>query len=203
MAISLNSDDCNRIVSKLQAEDLTGLGELYDHLNQSIYGKCFFILKNEDAAHDAVHDIFLKVLKQIHQLKDPIKIVGWVNRLCYNHCMDIHRQSSKDRKNEDLQYKSDAEELIVQFDEINKDEKLRVHLSTLINELKEIDRTVILLHYWEGYTIHEIAEELSLSDSAVKMKLKRTRESLHSKLESIGIKSTEPLILVAIILSIK
>jgi RNA polymerase sigma-70 factor (ECF subfamily) len=43
-------------------------------------------------------------------------------------------------------------------------------------------REVIVLHYLEGYGIKEIAAALSLSESAVKMRLTRGRELLKSEL---------------------
>lgn len=44
-------------------------------------------------------------------------------------------------------------------------------------------KTVILLYYIVGYKISEIAQTLELSESAVKMRLKRGRELLRIELE--------------------
>ena len=55
----------------------------------------------------------------------------------------------------------------------------------VLEELAALDpgyRTVIYLHYMEGYKIVEIAEMLKLSPSAVKMRLSRGREMLKTSL---------------------
>ena len=45
------------------------------------------------------------------------------------------------------------------------------------------DRAVIHLHYYEGYTLEEIAGFLHISPSAVSMRLHRARKLLRSSLE--------------------
>ena len=50
-------------------------------------------------------------------------------------------------------------------------------------ELPKAYRTAIHLHYYEGYSVAEVAQLLRLSPSAVKMRLKRGRERLKLELE--------------------
>ena len=49
--------------------------------------------------------------------------------------------------------------------------------------LPEKLRTVIHLHYYEGYSVREIAEVLGVTVSAVKMRMKRGRDALRERLE--------------------
>ena len=49
--------------------------------------------------------------------------------------------------------------------------------------LPEKFRTVIHLHYYEGYTVEELAQLLGVSVSAVKMRLKRGREAQRREME--------------------
>ena len=53
----------------------------------------------------------------------------------------------------------------------------------LLNRLNVNYRTVIYLHYYEGYNVAEIAEMLKISESNVKARLKRGRDKLKSILE--------------------
>ena len=50
-------------------------------------------------------------------------------------------------------------------------------------ELPQNYRSVITLHYLEGFSVAEIAAAMHLSESAVKMRLARGREQLKPKLE--------------------
>ena len=56
-------------------------------------------------------------------------------------------------------------------------------LLDVLNRLNVNYRTVIYLHYYEGYSVAEIAEMLKISESNVKARLKRGRDKLKSILE--------------------
>lgn len=182
--MEINSEKISDLIARIKTDDLSAFGELYDVFSKQIYGKCLFVLKDSDLAHDATHDTFLKVLAKINQLQDSTKFIGWMNRLCYNVCMDIFRELTKESEQNQI-FVSEIEEMIHDLDSIYKSDKLKIHLRQLISELKEIDRLVITMYYWDEMSVREIANELALSESAIKMKLKRTRESLHHKLDYI------------------
>ncbi len=61
-------------------------------------------------------------------------------------------------------------------------------------------KTVLMLHYFEGYSVSEIAQILKISNSAVKKRLQRGREALKIALtdgKSLGfttVQSNDPLI---------
>ena len=57
------------------------------------------------------------------------------------------------------------------------------HLYDALQKLPGKYRGVVILHYLEGYSVAEIAKILQLSESAVKMRLKRGREFLKEELE--------------------
>ena len=49
-----------------------------------------------------------------------------------------------------------------------------------------MERLILVMHYWEGYTVQEIAENLDLGLSAVKMKLVRSRDKMKQSLLDKG-----------------
>ena len=48
-------------------------------------------------------------------------------------------------------------------------------------------KTVLILHYFEGYSVKETGEILGLSESAVKKRLQRARDALKLELKSCQI----------------
>lgn len=56
-------------------------------------------------------------------------------------------------------------------------------LAEAVVALPEKYKAVVHLHYYEGYSVAETAEILKLSQSAVKMRLKRGRELLRMEME--------------------
>ena len=56
-------------------------------------------------------------------------------------------------------------------------------MADAIEKLPEKIKTVIILHYLEGFSVEETAKMLKLSSSAVKMRLSRGRDALKKLLE--------------------
>lgn len=178
----------NELILRLKNQDVKALGELFDLLGTSIFNRCMFILKDRMLADDATQDIFLKAFTRIKTLKDQTKLESWVNTICYNHCMDLLRQKKYYSDNEPSEIHDFEENSILEdIDLLQKEAKIQESLQELLSELKEIDRLVIVMHYWEGRTLSEISEELNIGLSAVKMKLVRLRDRLKSGLQQHGI----------------
>jgi RNA polymerase sigma-70 factor (ECF subfamily) len=177
------------IVERLKNDDIHALGELYDLLSKKVYNRCLFILKDQMAAEDATHDIFLKGFQRVKTLTDASKIEGWLNTMAYNHCMDILRKKQKLKVSVINEESTEIDsELLFDLEKYSEDEAIQLKLKELISELKEVDRLVLLLFYWEGKTVREISDDLGLSQSAVKMKLVRVRDSLKVNLNNSSVK---------------
>ena len=55
------------------------------------------------------------------------------------------------------------------------------YLSKVLDELKADERSLILQKYQDNISISELAHFYGISESAVKMKLKRTRDKMRAK----------------------
>lgn len=183
----MEKDISAALVTRLQNEDTNALGELYELIGKKIYNRCLFILKDSDLANDALHDVFLKVFGRIKSIKDNTKLEAWTNTICYNHCMDFFRDKLKEKEsNLSSEIHEYSENLILTIEAYKHSEDLNANLKSALNDLKEIDRLILVMHYWEGQSISEIADALDLGESAVKMKLSRSREKLKTNLKNNG-----------------
>ena len=66
-----------------------------------------------------------------------------------------------------------------QFGKIDEEEQIMAAVNQLPPDFKEI----VLLHYYQGYGINEIAEMLSLPEGTVSSRLSRSRKRLESLLK--------------------
>lgn len=171
-------EEVERLIHKIQDNDLNAFGELYELYSNKIYKRCCFVLKDNMLAEDAVHDVFIKMLGKINDLQEARTFEAWFNRLVYNHCIDILRKQNKadleDWKEED----DPTENLAIVIENLAANEELTAKLRTQLDALNELDRTILSLFYWEGYSVKEIAEMLKITESAVKMRMKRTRDNM-------------------------
>lgn len=125
----------------------------------------FLYLKNTADAEDAVQDVFLSLWERQPQFETEAARKAWLYKATLNRCRDRLRSGWHRRRaelTEDLSY-------------------LPPEQSELMDALLRLGdkyRIPLHLHYYEGYTIREIAALLRLSPSAVGSRLSRGREQL-------------------------
>ncbi len=133
-----------------------------------LYKICIVMLCNEQDAQDAVQDTFCRYLEKRPEFKGPEHEKAWLIRVATNICRDMLRFQARHPKIaiDDLSHRLAAPEQTETF----------IGLLELPPKLK----IVIYLHYVDGYSVKEIAGILKLSESAVKKRLQRGRDFLHT-----------------------
>lgn len=137
-----------------------------------------FILKNikdQEKARDVVQDTFEKCWVK-HESIDPSKIKSYLFSTAYHTMVDMIRKESK----------------MASFDEIRQDNLAHNNQYSDLNEilhnaiqlLPDVQKLVILLRDYEGYSYDEIAEITGLSESQVKVYIYRGRVFLKNYIGS-------------------
>ena len=144
-----------------------------------LFKSCFLILKNKQDAEDVVQETFYKYItnSKIFASKEHKK--AWLLRVSYNICKNMIRFKTMHAH--------------VSFDEV---ERYIVNKSNTTNEdildLIEVsnmsyeNKCVVILHYFEGYSIDETASILDITPSAVKKRLQRARTKLKKTYEEVS-----------------
>jgi len=167
------------IIQKVLGGDQALLEILYDRYSGKVYYKCLSITHNKEVSKDLAHDVMIKVFMNLSKFKGTSDFSFWVKSITYNYCMD-HLKKKK-RLNFDEFESADFEQVPV--DEIELEHKMLKEvqleqLEALLEELKGNDRLILLMRYQDGMSVKQISETLSISLSAVKMRLKRSRDRL-------------------------
>ena len=143
--------------------------QVYRTYGPSLYRFCLLQMKNPADAEDILQEVFCKRLYQAPAFSSPDHERRWLFRVALNQCRDAWKRSS--RSELPLETASDA----VTPEELG--------LLEQVAELPEKERTVLHLHYWEGYALREIAALLGVTVPTVKMRLKRGRDALRKRWE--------------------
>lgn len=140
--------------------------EKYDLHKTMLFRIAFSYLGNKHDSEDILQEIFIKLFYSAPDFASDEDEKRWLVRVTINQCKD-HLKSFWNRNRISLE---DIEEFAT-TPEDHEDllEILKLHPKYKI---------VIHLHYFEGYRISEIAKILRISESSVKMRLKRGRELL-------------------------
>jgi RNA polymerase sigma factor (sigma-70 family) len=141
--------------------------------------------KNEDDKKDLMQEIILQLWRSFPSFDEKSKFSTWMYRVALNVAIASYRQEK--RKNELM---TPMPESIIAFvdnnDEANKQYELSL-LHQFINELKELDRALMLL-YLEEKSGKEMSEILGLSETNIRTKINRIKEQLKQRFSKINTK---------------
>lgn len=151
----------------------TDFESVYDTYADMLYRLAFSHLQSREDAEDVVQEVFVKYLNYAGTFKDSEHEQAWMIRVTVNACYDFLRKKK---------YR-----LHVPLDEIQetvtKEVETLSDVAQMLAGLPAKYKTVLLLHYFEGYSVEEVSHILKLSKSAVKMRLSRGRELLKEQME--------------------
>ncbi len=149
---------------------------LYNRYAGKVFGKCVSLLRSEFDATDATQEIFMKILLKMSTFTGSSKFSTWIYSITYNYCIDVIR---KKKKNQVIVSKPPEELPEKKGEEISDAELLEVKVSQLkivLDNMNSSDKVILLMKYQDGMSIIEIAEMMRLSESAVKMRIKRAKQ---------------------------
>jgi len=138
-----------------------------------------FILKNirdEEKARDIVQDSFTKMWEKVSDIKSD-KAKSYLFSTAYHTMIDLIRKEKKIST-----YEGGHEDLLTTGHGYND---LQEILNEALEKLPGIQRSVILLRDYEGYSYKEIGEITNLSESQVKVYIYRARMHLKEYIGSL------------------
>ncbi len=136
---------------------------------------CYLNLGDVQLAEDAVQETFVKAYQKYHTFRADCSEMSWLCAIAVNCCRDIKR--SKWFRHESGRSIEELPEAAVEWKDY--DDTLLIEVMNLPGKYRE----VILLHYFQGISLREISQTLSVNESTLSSRLKRARKKLRSKLE--------------------
>lgn len=149
--------------------------ELYDRYSDKVFRKCYSFVKDTVKAQDFTHDIFIKLSVKIGTFKETARFSTWLYSITYNFCMDQLRLIKK-RAESELNENFDVE--LEEDDDYELLEMKTAGLKESMKSLSAEEKAILIMKYQDDFSIKEISETFGLTESAVKMRLMRTREKV-------------------------
>ena len=184
MTIEEDAEDPDRaLVERAKAElpyGTSAFNELVRKYTSRVYGRSYGILRSSADAEEAVQDVFLAVFRNLPRFRFDRPFIHWLNTVTLNACrMILRKRASEQRRRTAAEEKAPPPEKVVP-----PDTALRQLVLELLDQLDPGTRIPLIMRFVEGYTFPEIASELDLSESAVKMRVSRGSKKLRELYEA-------------------
>jgi RNA polymerase sigma factor (sigma-70 family) len=158
------------LVALLNQQDQQAFSYLYDNYVGALYGVVNQILPDRGIANDVIQEVFVNIWKKISTYNpDKGRLFTWMLNIARNAAIDKFRSKAyKDSlKNQALPENVDSFK--------NHSVKSNIDdfgLRKIINNLKEEQKTLIELSYFQGFTHEEIAKLLNIPLGTVKTRIR-------------------------------
>jgi len=155
--------------------------ELYERYADKVYRKCLTLVKDPAQAEDFTHDIFLKLIVKLGSFKEEARFSTWLYSITYNYCMDqlrVNRKRGETSLEEELELADEDVDVSVLIEDRDADAR-RLHRA--IDHLSTEERSILMMKYLDDLSIKDIASVFKITESAVKMRLLRSRENLRKR----------------------
>jgi RNA polymerase sigma-70 factor (ECF subfamily) len=135
------------------------------------------ILRDRELARDAVQDALIRAWRDLPGLRDPDRFDAWLHRLTVHACLDIARRRRRRVHEVELTpiappFEGDAAGVIAD----------RELLDNALKRLEPEWRAVVVLHYYLGMPLPDVASELGIPLGTAKSRLHRSLGVLRSTL---------------------
>src|SRR5690606_14200699 len=159
------------------------LGQLLERYTLLLFGVCMKYLKNEDAAKDAVQQVFLKVISELQKYKVEY-FKSWIYMIAKNHClMQLRAKGKHTVEIQDNLLASDTDAQLAKTKIVEKEYTL-TKMESALKQLNVEQRQCIEAFYLQKKTYMQIAEQLGFSIKQVKSHIQNGKRNLKILMES-------------------
>ena len=168
------------ILNALKRGERFGYEALVARYGQMVFTIIVRIIADEARAEELTQDTFIRVFETIGRYDaQRTSLSTWLCRIAYQLAIDELRRRRKDP----LWYGEDLDESVGVDDDylieaVNR-EAMLTQLEAAVSQLSEEEQNLLVMHYKEHITLHDIAFIIGEKDSTVRMRMKRIRKKLY------------------------
>lgn len=166
----------HQLVKKAQKGNEQSFLTLFNEYETAVYRTAYIYVKNESDALDIVQETAYRSFKAIKNLNEPKLFKTWLIRITINCSLNLIK-----KQNNDISLSQEYIHMIAEENENDID--LVITIQDLIDQLNEEEKSIIVLRYYQGLTIKEVAETLKIPLGTAKTILYRALRKLRNELK--------------------
>lgn len=180
------------LVVQAQNGDADAMGELYQQTSPRVFALALRLTKNREQAMDVVQETYLSAMQNIQKLQHPEALMSWLYQIAAHQCHRLYHKEGKyvlthqedDSGTPYFESLPDPDEAILPHVATEQADTRRLMLD-LVERLPEQQRECVLLFYFSGCTVEQIAEIQDCSTGTVKSRLNYARKKLKEEIVAI------------------
>ena len=191
----MEENQLEKLVDKAKQGDSAAFEELYSISSRQVYFTCISFLGNEEDAKDVMQDVYITAYEKLSSLNDAEKFVPWVNRIAVNLCKKILMKKSAVF----MEIENAADELTEENENflpeeyITQKEKRKLVMDIMRDTLSDIQYKTVILYYFNGLSVEEIADIMECPPGTVKYRLSVARAKIKDGVDAYENKSGDKL----------
>ena len=181
------------LVARLKTGDAEAYETMVRRYGPRLLATAKRLMKSEEEAYDVLQEAYVSAFRAIERFDETARLSTWLHRIVVNAA--LMRMRARKRRPEDS-----IEDLLPHFDETGhfaespsdwgenaetllERKEARATVRAAIEKLPESYRVVLVMRDIEGLDTDEVADALSMTTNAVKVRLHRARQALRTLIE--------------------
>ena len=166
--------------------DLRPFETLVQRYQGTVTANCRYLSGSPDDAEDLAQEVFIKAYFGLAGFEGRSSFNTWIRRIKSNHCINFVKKKRLRTVGLDAPGVEGASGVPPKAERELEKEAVKARVGTVLLEMSETLRIPLVLRDMDGLAYEEIAEELGIGLSAVKMRIKRGREEFRRLMEEDG-----------------
>jgi len=170
-------------VAQARAGDTAAWDTLFRRYQLPLYVYVFELVHDEQTSLDIVQESFINAARHIGSLREDAKFGGWLFGIAHQKCIQRWRKQARDEALRQelaatqLDFEDDPAEFLIRAEQ-------EAEFMKLLNQLPLAQRSVLLLHFVEEFSLEEIAGITGAQLGTVKSRLHYAKKALRNILET-------------------
>lgn len=167
------------LVTRALQGDEKAFGDIVDQYSALMLRTATMIVADRDIAEDVVQDALIQAWNHLPDLREAGALRPWLMRIVVNQCISFKRRLARTTAFVRQALSEQEIDLTAQIADHHKGRLERDwDLAHAIENLPTKQRVVIVLHYYNGMTLPEMAQVLQTSENTLKKRIQAALNNL-------------------------
>src|SRR5678815_198194 len=143
-------------VAEARSGDHGSWDALFRRYQLPLYAYVVELVRNEQASLDIVQETFISAVRHIAGLRDDEKFGSWLFGIAHQKCLQQWRRNHRAEAAFDELAEGSVDDVELPFETLIREED-EAELMRLVHQLPLPQRSVLLLHFLEDFSLEEVA----------------------------------------------